>query len=79
MIPFYHHVDHRLPSDETLPWENRAPSRTRPEALRLTLPAPGTPMVTVQTRPPPALPLRKSGGAGWLARLFRKRSEGPAM
>lgn len=79
MYPIYHSVDHRLPSDELLPWESRAPRRSQPTRMVFTIPAPGAPMVAVQTQPLPEPISRGGGGAAWLARLFRKRIGGPAM
>ena len=72
MFPFIDHVDHpsMAPSRFCRGKRKRPSAGRRPERLRLSLPAPGAPLVSAVLRPPPE-PIRRAGGsAGWLARLF---------
>lgn len=70
MFPFIDHVDDRHGAQPLLPWEEKTTlRRSLPQRLRLTLPPPGMPVVSVAQRPPPE-PIRRAGVSwGWLARL----------
>jgi len=58
MHPPFYVVDHRIDPESSYPLEERRIiRRNRPEALRLTLPGPGAPMITTQGVASP-LPLR---------------------
>lgn len=79
MHPAFYVVDHRIDRHASVPLEEkRIVKRNQPEPLRLSLPAPGVPLVHYApvraTAPKPETPDR----ASWLARLFRGLRHAPA-
>lgn len=62
-LPHFHTVDHRLPEDHPLPWENKRYPGAAPRSV------PTGPVVTGPHSPEPEV--RRGGSGRWLAALFR--------
>lgn len=76
MHPPFFVVDHRIDHDILPVEERKVIRRSAPERLRLTLPAPGTPVVIVGAVPPPP-PLAPGLFSRLIARLRARRVAAP--
>lgn len=75
MHPPFFVVDHRIDHDILPVEERKVIRRSQPESLRLSIPAPGTPVVIVSgcPAPLPVTPSLLSRLAGWLGAGLRRR------
>lgn len=79
MHPAFYVVDHRIGLQDPVPYETKAITRrSKPKPLRLSLPPPGTPLVTYTPVKRPAATVSPTLRGTWLARLLTRLRHAPA-